>query len=87
MYNRVLSDSEVALIYANGALVDTSALVVQYSFDSALYGQSVVWPYGTLQSSPTLGPGAVWTTLPGAVSPMPFLPSQPTLFYRLVGTP
>jgi hypothetical protein len=87
MYNRVLSDSEVAQIYANGALVDTSALVAKYNFDSAIYGQSVVWPYGTLQSTPVLGAGATWTPVPGATSPMPFLPSQPALFYRLVGTP
>lgn len=87
MYSRVLTDTEVSQVFTTGAVVDPTTLVVQFEFNSALTGNSVVWPFGTLQSSPTLGPGAVWTSLPGAVSPMPFLPSQPALFYRLVGTP
>jgi hypothetical protein len=86
IYNRVLTDTEISQIYASGALVDTSALKVQYTFDSAIYGQSLVWPYGTLISSPSVAPGAVWTPVPGALSPMPFETTQPTLFYRLVGT-
>ena len=72
IYNRVLTDTEISQIYASGALVDTSALMVQYTFSSAIYGQSLVWPYGTLISSPSVAPGATWTPVPGAVSPMPF---------------
>lgn len=85
MYNRVLNATEIGQVYTTDALVDTSALVVQYTFGSAVYGQSLVWPYGTLQSSPVVGPGATWTTVPGAVSPLPFQLSQPSQFYRLTG--
>ena len=85
MYNRVLSATEISQVYATGALVDTSALVVQYEFNSAIYGQSLVWPYGTLLSSPVLGSGATWGVVPGAVSPLPFQFSQPAQFYRLTG--
>jgi hypothetical protein len=62
-------------------------LEVRFSFDSGTSGNSLVWPFGTLQSSPTLGSGAVWTTLSNAVSPMPFLPTNPATFYRLFGIP
>jgi hypothetical protein len=48
-------------------------------------GSNVVWSAGTLQSSPTLGPSAVWTTLTNAVSPYPILPpAAPQMFFRLV---
>ena len=87
IYSRVLTDAEIGQVYASGALVDTAALKVQYTFDTALNGQSLVWPFGTLVSSPSVAPGATWTPVPGAVSPMPFETTQPTLFYRLVGTP
>jgi hypothetical protein len=84
IYKRILTDTEVAQVYASDALVDTSALVLRYNFDSAIYGESVVWPYGTLQTSPTLGPSAAWTTLTNAISPYAFLPAGPSLFYRSV---
>jgi hypothetical protein len=49
-----------------------------------IVGTNIIWTSGTLQSSPTLGSNAVWTTLPGAVSPYPILPSSaPQMFYRL----
>lgn len=82
IYKRILSATEVSQIYVSDALVDTSTLAVRYNFDTALYGQSVVWPFGTLQISPTLGPGAVWTTLTNALSPYAFLPTTPSGFYR-----
>lgn len=85
IYNRVLSGTEVQQVYANGAVVDSSALMVQYEFDAAIYGQSLVWPYGTLESSPVLGPAATWTPVPGALSPQPFQLSEPVQFYRLMG--
>jgi len=87
IYNRILTAGEINQIYTSGALVDTSALKVQYEFDAADYGQSLVWPFGTLLTSPVLGPAAVWTPVPGAVSPWPFETSQPFQFFRLVGTP
>jgi len=51
-----------------------------------IVGNNVVWTSGVLQSSPTLGPNATWTTLTDAVSPYPILPSTaPQMFYRLIG--
>ena len=88
IYNRVLTPTEIASIQSSDALVDTAALKVRYNFDTASVGTSVTWPVGALQSSPTLGPTAVWTDVPGAVSPYPFLPpppvipASPALFYR-----
>lgn len=83
IYTRILNGAEVAQVYASDALVDTSSLVLRYNFDSAIYGESVVWPFGTLQTSPTLGPSAAWTTVTNAISPYPFLPAG-TGFYRAV---
>ena len=92
IYNRVLTDAEIATIAAPGTsdnLVDTGALKVRYNFDTTGGGQSLAWPAGSLQSSPTLGPTAVWTPVAGAVSPYPFLPPPPvsptgtTMFYRV----
>jgi hypothetical protein len=85
MYSRVLTDTEIGQVYSGGALVDTSALKVEYTFGSAIYGQSLVWPYGTLLSSLVLGPGASWTPVPGATSPLPFVLTEPAKYYRLLG--
>jgi hypothetical protein len=90
MYNSILTTTEIATIgtpATSDMLEETNALVVRYNFDSGTNGNSIVWPFGILQSSPTIGPTAVWTTLTNAVSPMPFLPTNPATFYRLFGTP
>jgi hypothetical protein len=90
MYNTILTPTEITTIATpatSDMLEETNALVVRYNFDSGTNGNSLVWPFGTLQSSPTLGPGAVWTSLTNAVSPMPFLTTNPATFYRLFGTP
>jgi hypothetical protein len=59
-------------------ITDAATLVL------SVVGTNLVWTAGTLQSSPTLGAGAVWTTLNSAISPYPFLPSTaPQMFYRL----
>ena len=90
MYNNILTPTEIAAIAApstSDSLEETNALEVRYNFDSGTYGYSLVWPFGTLQSSPTLSAGAVWTTLTNATSPMPFLPTNPATFYRLIGMP
>ncbi len=92
IYSRVLTDTEIATIATpatSDTLVDTAALKVRYNFDTSGGGMSLAWPAGTLQSSPTLGPTAVWTPVPGAFSPYPFLPPPPispaatTMFYRV----
>jgi hypothetical protein len=88
IYNRVLTATEIASIQSSDAVVDPAALKVRYNFDTAPVGTSLTWPVGSLQSSPSLGTSAVWTNVPGAVSPYPFLPpspvvpSGPALFYR-----
>jgi hypothetical protein len=88
IYNRVLTAAEIASIQSSDAVVDPAALKVRYNFDTAPVGTSLTWPVGSLQSSPSLGTTAVWTNVPGAVSPYPFLPpspvvpSGPALFYR-----
>jgi hypothetical protein len=92
IYSRVLTDTEIATIATpatSDTLVDTAALKVRYNFDTTGGGMSLAWPAGSLQSSPTLGPTAVWTPVPGAVSPYPFLPPLPvsptgtSVFYRI----
>ena len=89
IYRRVLTASEISQVMANDALVDPSTLSVRYNFDTAGVGRSLVWPVGTLQSSPTLGPSAVWTAVPNAAPPYAFLPpppsntATPVLFYRI----
>jgi hypothetical protein len=90
MYNTILTPAEIATIAApatSDSLEETNALVVRFNFDTGVNGHSLVWPFGTLQSSPVLGPGAVWTSLPNAVSPLPLLTTNPATFYRLYGTP
>jgi hypothetical protein len=92
IYSRVLTDAEIATIGApatSDTLVDNTALKVRYNFDTMGGGNSLAWPAGSLLSSPTLGPTAVWTPVAGAVSPYPFLPPPPvsptgtTMFYRI----
>jgi len=82
IYGRVLTQPEIASA-ASGALVDTSALKLRFNFDTAGIGNSVTWPFGTLLSSPTVGPGAIWTPVPGAVPPAyPLIPTEPARFFR-----
>jgi hypothetical protein len=90
IYNTVLSPTEIALIAqptSSDELAEPNALLVRYNFDTASTGTSISWPFGTLQSSPTLGPDAVWTSLTNAVSPMPIISTDPSVFYRLFATP
>lgn len=89
IYNRVLTQTEIASIQTSGALVDTAALKLRFNFDTATAGTSLTWPVGSLQASPTVGAGSVWTNVTGAASPYPFLPPAPAvpaggaLFYRV----
>ena len=86
IYNRILTAGEVSTIgtfATSDTLIDTTALKLRYNFDNIGIGKTLTWPLGTLLSSPTLGPSAVWTPVSGAVSPYPFLPTAPSLFYRV----
>jgi hypothetical protein len=84
VYNRVLSESEVGQVFRSSALVDSSALRVRFDFDNGTFGKSVVWQYGTLESTTFLGPAAPWAPVPGATSPFSFLPEHggAGLFFR-----
>ncbi len=89
IYNKILSPSEVQAIYTgdDSSVTDPNNLEVRFNFDAAdapIVGKLLVFPYGTLQSSPVLGTGAVWTTVTNAVSPQILIPnpSVPAIFYR-----
>ena len=83
IYNRVLTDTEITSVFASDALVDTTALKVRYNFTTAGIGQTISWPFGTLLSSPALGPSANWTPVSGAAPPYyPFMPTGPAMFFR-----
>lgn len=81
IYSRELTGAEIGQIFASDALVDTGALKLRFNFSTAGIGYSVLWPFGTLESSPTLNPGTIWTQVPSS-SPYPFLPTEPSLFFR-----
>lgn len=85
-YNRVLTDVEIASVKSSDALVDTAALKVRYNFSTAAgVGQTITWPFGTLESSPALGPSALWTPVSGATAPKYSFPStESSLFFRAV---
>lgn len=84
IYNRPLTETEIGQVIASGALVDTAALKLRFDFDNGSFGKSVLWQYGTLESSPAVGAGANWSPVPGATSPFSFLPESggPSLFFR-----
>jgi hypothetical protein len=82
LYNRVLTADEVLSIFNTDALVDTAALKLRFNFSTPGIGQTISWPFGTLLSSPVLGPGATWTPVTGATPPnYPVNPTAPTMFY------
>jgi hypothetical protein len=84
IYNRMLTEPEISQVVANDAVVDQTALKLRLNFTTPGIGESIVWPYGTLESSPTLGPDANWTPVPDAVSPYGFLrPTTGSIFYRV----
>jgi hypothetical protein len=88
-YNRALSASEI-ISAQGGALVDTTALVMQLNFTTAPgTGTTLTWqcPNSVLQSaSSVLGP---WTDVPGAASPYNIsIPNTPTYYrYRTTHAP
>jgi hypothetical protein len=84
-YNRALSASEILLAYG-GALVDTTALVMQLNFTTAPgVGSTLTWqcPDAILQSADSInGP---WTDLKGAASPYSVGTQNTPVFYRYRG--
>ncbi len=81
IYNRVLTDTEITQVFTSDALVDTAALKLRYEFTTRGIGHTVAWPFGTLETSPTLNPGATWTPV-STSGAYPFLPTEPSLFFR-----
>jgi len=85
IYSRILTEAEIASVKASNALVDTAALKLRFNFDTVGIGKTVSWPFGTLESTPVLGPGATWLPVSGATAPnYPFLPTDPQLYFRAI---
>jgi hypothetical protein len=83
VYNRILTDAEIADIYNTDAVVDSAAMVLRYNFDDEGIGHTVKWPFGTLLSSPKLGPDANWTPVPGATPPSyPLILTEEEEYFR-----
>ena len=84
-YNRVLTSSEIASAYS-GALVDTSALLMQLNFTTAPgLGINLTWqcPDAILQSADSVnGP---YADVPGAVSPYSVGVQTAAKYYRYRG--
>jgi hypothetical protein len=91
IYNRVLTSTEITAIStpATSDSVLDSTLKVRFNFGTAAgVGKGLSWQQiGVLQSSPLIGPSAVWTPLPTTAPAYPFLPrtsvTNSALFYRL----
>ena len=88
IYQRILTPTEIQSVATANSIIDPNALVLRFNFDDLGIGQSLTWPVGSLFSSPDLGAQAIWTPVPNAVPPYPFLPPAPAhpagngLFYR-----
>jgi hypothetical protein len=84
-YNRVLTPSEITSAYG-GALVDTTALIMQLNFTAAPGpGVNLTWKCGdaVLQSADSVnGP---YTDVPGAASPYSISVQATAKFYRYRG--
>jgi hypothetical protein len=88
IYNRKLTQAEIASIVSTDALVDTNALQVRWGFDAPpVPGLSIVWPGGTavLQSAPA--PGGPYTALQFPTSPLYAQVTAGQQFYRFWRTP
>jgi hypothetical protein len=89
-YNRELSATEVASVFATGSLIDTNALQLQFTFTTApVTGEILTWqaPNAVLQSAPTVnGP---YSDLNAAISPYYVVPkaTQKYFRYRFTHTP
>ncbi len=82
IYNRILTDTEIASIHTSDAVVDSAALQVRFDFNAApSTGLSIDWLNGTLQSADAItGP---YTTVPAVSSPLVIIPAASTQkFYR-----
>ena len=91
IYNRILTDTEIATIAApatSDTLVDTAALKVRYNFGTAAgVGTQLTWQIGALQGATALGSPTSWTPIGTTTSSYPFLPpyavTTPAMFYEL----
>ena len=83
VYNRQLTAAEVATIYSSGSLIDTSALQMQLTFNTApVSGFSLTWPTpsSVLQSASTAN--GTYTDVSAAVSPYYIVPKTNQKYYR-----
>ena len=89
VWSRVLTPLEVAKLESAGRIGANSfdSVAPPVTITVTKSGSSVTLHYsaGTLLSSPTLGPGAVWTTVSGASAPAyTFTPGAGAKFYRVL---
>jgi hypothetical protein len=82
-YSRILTAPEIASLKSTDAIVDPATLQVRYNFAPVTTdGLLLSWPFGTLEQSPSLGVGEIWSAIPGATSPYPVSPSAARMFFR-----
>ncbi len=83
VYNRTLTDQEIAAIPNSGALVDANALVMRFEFAAPpMSGATLRWltPDTVLQSADSLD--GIYTDVPGGASPYPVAAHKTRKFYR-----
>jgi hypothetical protein len=91
VYSRELTSAEVATIYSNGSLIDTSKLQMQLSFSTApVTGLVLNWPAPgsyttTLQSS--LSVNGTYTNVPAASLPYYVVPKANQRYFRYLISP
>lgn len=80
VYDRPLTEMEIAQVHSTGALVDPNALVLRFNFDAVPLG--VVWdpPSDTLQSAINLD--GTFMDVPGATAPYLFNAMGERRFFR-----
>ena len=88
IYNRQLTAAEVSTVFSSGALIDTSALQMQFTFTTApVDGITLSWPTpgSVLQSAPVVN--GTYTDVSAAVSPYYVVPKTAQKYYRYRFTP
>jgi hypothetical protein len=86
LYNRGLTATEIAQAVAPGAVVDSAALMVWFSFDAPPSGLTLTWPgSGALESTMDITSPVSWNPVPSSSSPFFIRPdAAPLKFYRVV---
>jgi len=86
IYNRILTPAEIGQVKAAGDVVDSAAMKLWLSFDTAPAGISINWGCGTLEEATQFAnpvQNTLWTPVPGAVPPYVTPVRGPAKFYRV----